>query len=92
MLAPTPTELPLILGGHSFIAPLGNDPAADFDTQVAIVKTCLDQRITWIDTTYQPERTAVGKVLQVLPRRIEVRVIAWNFFREVDDKGELGGP
>lgn len=85
-------DLPLILGGHSFITQLGNDPAADFDEQVAIVRTCLDQGIRWIDTTYQPERLMLGKILSKLYRRVETKIIAWNFFREFDGSGELGGP
>ena len=52
------TSTPLILGGHSFIQQLGNDPQPSEATQLAIVAACLDQGITWFDTTYQPERLA----------------------------------
>ncbi|MCC7145100.1 MAG: aldo/keto reductase [Phycisphaeraceae bacterium] len=70
----------LILGGHSFIAQLGNEPLADPDTQTALVQACLDQGLTTFDTTYQPERVALGKALAALGRRREARIIAWNFF------------
>ena len=82
----------LVVGGHSFIPELGNDPAIDFDAQLTIVNACLDQGINAFDTTYEPERVALGNVLEDLGRRDEARVIAWNFF--VDDRtGEyLVGP
>jgi hypothetical protein len=38
-------EIPLVLGGHSLIARLGNDPAAPEAAQVAIVEDCLDNGI-----------------------------------------------
>ena len=91
MSAVSRIELPLILGGHSFIAQLGSDPRADPDLQVAIVRRCIDLGIYWVDTTYQPERIALGEVLARLPRRAYVRVMAWNFFRDFDDAGDLGG-
>jgi hypothetical protein len=70
----------LILGGHSFIAQLGSDPAPDEKTQDAIVSACLDSGITVFDTTYQPERVALGSALKRLGRRSEAELIAWNFF------------
>lgn len=85
----------LILGGHSFIAALGNDDVADFDTQCAIVAACLDHGITTFDTTYLPERIALGKVLAHLGRRKEARIIAWNFFVPFTPDApnqDLGGP
>ncbi|MBC8009345.1 MAG: hypothetical protein H7067_04520, partial [Burkholderiales bacterium] len=75
----------LILGGHSFIAQLGNDPRpseADID---ALVATCLDHGIRHFDTTYRPERLALVASLARLGRRAEARLIAWNFFRDFDD-------
>jgi hypothetical protein len=38
-------QLPLVLGEHSFIAQLGNDPAATEAAQVAIFEDCLDNGI-----------------------------------------------
>jgi len=73
-------EVPLVLGGHSFIKELGSDPAADPGEQDAIVSACLDCGIRTFDTTYQPERVAVGRILRRLGRRKEAKVIAWNFF------------
>ena len=77
---PNKATVPLVLGGHSFIQQLGNDPAPDVDEQIEIVSTCLDAGITWFDTTYQPERVALGTVLKALGRRDEATIIAWNFF------------
>lgn len=83
----------LILGGHSFIAQLGNDPRpspAEADTLVA---ACLDHGIRHFDTTYRPERLALGACLERLGRRSEARLIAWNFFRDFDDTAtDPGGP
>src|SRR5271170_2185174 len=87
------TEIPLILGGHSFISQLGNDPAASEKEQHAIVESCLDHGIRWFDTTYQPERVALGKVLHLLGRRDEATILAWNFFTDFapdDPVGEAG--
>jgi aryl-alcohol dehydrogenase-like predicted oxidoreductase len=75
-------EIPLILGGHSFIAQLGNEPPASEATQRALVEACLDNEIRWFDTTYQPERVALGKVLHELGRRSEATILAWNFFAD----------
>lgn len=72
----------LVVGGHSFIPELGNDPAIDFDGQLEIVNECLDQGINCFDTTYEPERIALGGVLEALGRRREARIIAWNFFTD----------
>ena len=81
----------LILGGHSFIAQLGSDPAPDEKTQDAIVAACLDSGITTFDTTYLPERIALGKALQRLGRRSEAQLIAWNFFTDFGPEGSAGG-
>lgn len=77
-----PAEIPLILGGHSFISQLGNDPPASELEQLRIVESCLDRGIRWIDTTYQPERVALGKVLHTLGRRADASILAWNFFTD----------
>jgi aryl-alcohol dehydrogenase-like predicted oxidoreductase len=82
----------LVLGGHSFIQQLGNDPAPDPDRQVAIVKACLDCGVRWFDTTYQPERVALGACLAALGRRREATIIAWNFFTDFAPGGDVGGP
>ncbi len=87
------TEIPLILGGHSFISQLGNDPPASEQEQHTIVESCLDHGIRWFDTTYQPERVALGKVLHALGRRDEATILAWNFFTDFgpnDPVGEAG--
>ena len=60
-------EMPLILGGHSFISQLGNDQPASEEEQRSIVQSCLEHGIRWFDTTYRPERVALGKVLDELP-------------------------
>ena len=76
------TEIPLILGGHSFISQLGSDPAASEQVQRTIVESCLDNGIRWFDTTYQPERVALGTLLHALGRRREATIFAWNFFTD----------
>ena len=73
---------PLILGGHSFISQQGNDPATSPEEQRVIVESCLDHGIRWFDTTYQPERVALGNVLDALGRRGEATILAWNFFTD----------
>lgn len=75
-------ELPLVLGGHSFISQLGNDPPASEAEQRGIVESCLEQGIRWFDTTYQPERRALGTALHTLGRRDEATILAWNFFKD----------
>lgn len=80
----------LILGGHSFIAQLGSDPAPDERTQDAIVAACLDAGITTFDTTYLPERVALGKSLQRLGRRAEAQLIAWNLFTDFGPDDSVG--
>lgn len=82
----------LVLGGHSFIAPLGNDPEASFDEQCAIVAAFLDAGARWIDTTYYQERVALGRVLRHLGRRDEARILAWNFFQQAGRENDLVGP
>lgn len=81
--APVPT-LPLVLGGHTFIPELGNDPATDREAQARIVDACLDAGIRRFDTTYAPERIGLGVALEMLGRRDEADIIAWNFILEGD--------
>ena len=59
----TPEELPLMLGGHSFVQQLGNDPIPDPGAAVEVVAACLDAGIRWFDTTFRPERIALGAAL-----------------------------
>ncbi len=83
----------LILGGHSFITQLGTDPCPAEAEADALVAACLDQGITHFDTTYRPERIALGASLARLGRRSEARLIAWNFFKTFDATAtDPGGP
>jgi len=82
----------LVLGGHSFISQLGNDPKASEDEQIAIVNACLDAGISRFDTTYQPERKALGRVLEALGRRQEAKIFAWNFFTDFTADEPVGNP
>jgi aryl-alcohol dehydrogenase-like predicted oxidoreductase len=84
-------EIPLILGGHSFISQLGNDPPVSDRDQHRIAESCLDHGIQWFDTTYQPERIALGKVLRAIGRRNEAKIIAWNFFTDFSAGDEPTG-
>lgn len=86
------TEIPLVLGGHSFISQMGNDRKPSEDAQVEIVDTCLDSGIRWFDTTYLPERRALGGVLNTLGRRAEATIMAWNFFKDFGDEDDEGKP
>jgi aryl-alcohol dehydrogenase-like predicted oxidoreductase len=80
----------LIVGGHSFISQLGNDPAASEREQLAIVESCLNSGIRSFDTTYQPERAALGKALNTLGRRSEAKIFAWNFFTDFGPDEPVG--
>jgi aryl-alcohol dehydrogenase-like predicted oxidoreductase len=82
----------LVLGGHSFISQLGNDPPASEEEQIAIVDACLDAGIRRFDTTYQPERKALGRMLEALGRRHEAKVFAWNFFTDFAAGEPVGKP
>jgi aryl-alcohol dehydrogenase-like predicted oxidoreductase len=86
------TEILLILGGHSFISQLGNDPPVSEPNQCRIVESCLDHGIRWFDTTYQPERIALGRVLQAIGRRNEATIMAWNFFTDFSADDQPTGP
>jgi aryl-alcohol dehydrogenase-like predicted oxidoreductase len=85
-------DVPLVLGGHSFISQLGNEPAASEREQRAIVEACLNAGIKWFDTTYQPERVALGNTLQALGRRDEATIMAWNFFTDFSPTDPVGEP
>jgi aryl-alcohol dehydrogenase-like predicted oxidoreductase len=85
-----PAELPLILGGHSFISQLGNDQLPSEEEQLRIVRSCLDHGIRWFDTTYRPERAALGRALGVLGRREEATILAWNFFTDFSSGDSVG--
>ena len=84
------SEIPLVLGGHSHIQQLGNEPKPTQSGRRALVAECLDRGISWFDTTYLPERVALGTALKELDRRSEAYIIAWNFFRTFDDEGTVG--
>jgi aryl-alcohol dehydrogenase-like predicted oxidoreductase len=86
------TELPLILGGHSFISQLGNDAPVLGSDQHRIVESCLEYGIRWFDTTYQPERIALGNVLHSLGRRNEATILAWDFFTDFSPDDPVGKP
>ncbi len=77
------------LGGHSYIAQLGNDPPASFEEQCALVAACLDAGIRLLDTTYYQERIALGRVLRQLGRRDEAYVTGWNFFKQPGKEDDL---
>ena len=86
------TDVPLILGGHSFINQLGNDPSVSEQDRYRIVESCLEHGIRWFDTTYQPERVALGKVFQAIGRRNEATILAWNFFTDFSPDDQPTGP
>jgi aryl-alcohol dehydrogenase-like predicted oxidoreductase len=77
------TDLPLVLGGHTFIEELGNDPPLSPEEERAIVEACLDAGITWFDTTFTDERESLGRALEALDRHDEATIMAWNFFGQV---------
>ncbi len=84
-----PGGVKLGLGGHSYIAELGNDPPPSFEEQCALVAACLDAGIRLLDTTYYQERVALGRVLRELGRRDEAKVTGWNFFKQPGKEDEL---
>ena len=87
-----PIEAPLVLGGHSYISQLGNEPLAPEREQQRIVEACLNHGIRWFDTTYQPERIALGKALDALGRRDEATILAWSFFTDFGPTEPVGEP
>ena len=70
---------------------MGNDPIPGYADQLAVVSACLDNGISWFDTTYRPERLALGRILKELGRRDEATIIAWNFFTDFGPEGDVGG-
>lgn len=90
-IMPVNSVLPLVLGGHSFIDQLGNEPRPSSADQVRIVEACLDRGIRWFDTTYRPERIALGAALATLGRRHEATLLAWNFFTSFGPGEPVGG-
>lgn len=74
----------IVLGGHSFHSTLGSDPIPSDEEAREIVRACLDRGIVRFDTTYAPERRALGGALEWLGRRPEATVLAWNFFDNPD--------
>jgi aryl-alcohol dehydrogenase-like predicted oxidoreductase len=86
------TEIPLVLGGHSFISELGNDPPLPESRHPELVESCLDHGIRWFDTTYPPERLALGRALQAVRRRDDATILAWNFFRGSSSTGSIEPP
>ena len=83
---------PFVLGGHSFIQQLGSDAPLPAEKRAELVAACLDAGIVRFDTTYLPERVALGKALATLGRRSEAKIIAWNFFHKFGPGEEVGGP
>ena len=84
--------LPLVLGGHSFIKQLGNDPMPSPAEADALVRRCLEMGIAWFDTTYLPERVMLGACLKRLQATAQARIIAWNFFHDFAPGEDVGGP
>jgi aryl-alcohol dehydrogenase-like predicted oxidoreductase len=91
----THDTVPLILGGHTFISQLGNEPQPSDAEQMAIVEACLDNGVRMFDTTFRPEREGLGRALKALGRRDEATIIGWNFFEDVgtgpNDSLDRGG-
>ena len=88
----SPEELPLMLGGHSFVQQLGNDPIPDPGAVAEIVAACLDAGIRWFDTTFRPERIALGAALAHLGRREEATITCWGHFRIFGPEDEYEYP
>ena len=80
------------MGGHSFFSDMGNDPLPSEEMCREIVGACLDRGITGFDTTHQPERLALGKVLKALDRRDEAKIFAWNFLQKLKPEEKLDRP
>lgn len=77
----------MILGGHSFIGPLGRDPEPSPAEKTAIVAACLGQGARVFDTTYACERVAFARAVSGCPARgrATARPIVWNFFGPLTD-------
>jgi aryl-alcohol dehydrogenase-like predicted oxidoreductase len=81
-----------MLGGHSFVQQLGNDPIPDPGAAVEVVAACLDAGIRWFDTTFRPERIALGAALARLGRRDEATIACWSHFRIFGPEDEYEYP
>ncbi|MEZ5276651.1 MAG: hypothetical protein R3F07_09745 [Opitutaceae bacterium] len=81
----------LILGGHTFLEELGNDPAASPDEQIAVVSACLEGGVRVVDTTYAVERRGLRTVLMAIDDP-GIRPVIWNFFDHPEMDGNLPGP
>lgn len=86
------SDVPLILGGHTFFSDLANEPVPAPERARQIVRRCLDSGIRWFDTTHQPERIALGRALEELGRRAEATVFAWNFLKRLEPGDALDRP
>jgi aryl-alcohol dehydrogenase-like predicted oxidoreductase len=82
----------LILGGHSFIRQLGNDPEPDAEEAARIVAACCEHGITTFDTTYLSERLRLAGALRHCGRSAQAQIVVWNFFDQEHADGSLGGP
>lgn len=85
-------ELPLVLGGHTYIQQLGNDPQPSEQAIDDIVQSCLAAGIDWFDTTYRPERIALGASLSRLGMVSKAHILAWNFFKLFGPGEDVGRP
>ena len=86
------TRSRFILGGHSFIAPLGRDAEPSPVEKGAIVAACLEHGIDVFDTTYAPERSQFAQAVTCCNAGSSVNAcpILWNFFGGLTDP--LPGP
>jgi len=77
----------IILGGHSFIAPLGRDVEPSHSEKSAIVAACMLHGVRVFDTTYAPERAAFATALAAgaSSELRTARPIIWNFFGPLTD-------
>lgn len=92
-MAPT-KDSPLVLGGHSFLQHLGNDPIPDTALATEIVAACLDAGVRWVDSTFRPERITLGEALSRLGRRDEMKITCWGHFEVFgpDDERDMPVP
>lgn len=81
----------LILGGHTFLDELGNDPAATPRDQAEILAACVRGGIRVVDTTYAPERVGLYRALTAIEDP-GIRPIIWNFFDRPETGDGLPGP
>lgn len=81
----------LILGGHTFLDELGNDPAANPREQAKILGACARGGIRVVDTTYAPERLGFFRTVNAIEDP-GFRPIVWNFFEHPEMGDTLPGP